>query len=108
MIVRPALVLFAALVLGCTAGAAAPPPHLVQSVPARELAAGQDEVSMEVIELMCRPCAAQIVSGSRALPGVTSVTMELATKTLTLRFDTEIIGRQAVVAAVERIVASIQ
>ena len=80
----------------------------MQTVPATDLAAGQDEFSMEIIELMCRPCAAQIVSGSRALPGVTSVTMELPTKTLTLRFDTAITDRDAVFAAVEQIVASIQ
>ena len=109
MDVRPALVLFAALLIGCGLPAAAPPPpHLVQSVPAEELAAGQDELSMEVIELMCSPCAAQIVRQSRALPGVTHVTMELATKTLTLRFDTSVTARDRVIAAVEQIVATIQ
>ena len=65
-------------------------------------------MTLEIVELMCRPCAAQIVSGSRALPGVTSVSMELATKTLTLRYDTAVIARERLVSSVERIVANIQ
>jgi hypothetical protein len=45
MDVRPALVLFSALVVGCSQAAASlPPPHLVQTVRAADLAAGQDEV----------------------------------------------------------------
>jgi len=111
MYVRLALVLFAALLVSCSSAlpAAAPPPlRLVQAAPAEDLAAGQDEVSMEIIELMCRPCASQIVGDARLLPGVTSVHMELATKTLTLRFDTGITQRDRVIASVERIVAQIQ
>jgi copper chaperone CopZ len=107
--VRLALVLSTILLVGCTQSAAAlPPPHLVQSVPSAELAAGQEEVSMEVIELMCRPCAAQIVGHTRELPGVTSVTMELSTKTLTVRFDMNLTERDSVIASVEQIVANIQ
>ncbi len=107
--VRPALALLAALLVGCTQPAAVlPSPHLVQSVPSEELAAGQDEVSLQIIELMCRPCAAQIVGSAKALPGVTSVTMELSTKTLTLRFDANVTGRERVIASVEQIVATIQ
>jgi len=107
--VRPAFVLLAALLVGCTQSAAAlPPPHLVRSVPSVELAADQDEVSMQIIELMCRPCTAQIVGHSKELPGVTSVTMELSTKTLTLRFDTNVTERERVIASVEQIVANIQ
>jgi len=109
---RPALVVLAALLVACSGGAlpaaAPPPPRLVHAAPSEDLAAGQEEVSMEIIELMCRPCAAQIVSGSRELPGVSSVTMELATKTLTLRFETGLTDRDRVVAAVEQIVANIQ
>lgn len=63
---------------------------------------------MEILELMCRPCAAQIVGDSRQLPGVTGVHMELATKTLTLRFDTTLTQRDRVIASVEHIVAKIQ
>lgn len=109
MDVRPALVLVAALLAGCGQPAAAlPPPHLVQSVPGTALATGEDEVSMEIIELMCRPCAAQIVGHSKSLPGVTGVTMELSTKTLTLRFVTSLTERERVIASVERIIADIQ
>lgn len=106
-----ALVLVAAVLVSCGSAlpaAAPPPPRLVHAAPAGDLAAGQDEVSMEIIELMCRPCASQIVGDARLLPGVTSVHMELATKTLTLRFDTGITQRDRVIAAVEQIVAQIQ
>jgi copper chaperone CopZ len=109
--VRLALVLFSAVLVSCGSAlpaAAPPPPRLVQAGPAEDLAAGQDEVSMEIIELMCRPCASQIVGDARLLPGVTSVHMELATKRLTLRFDTGITQRDRVIASVERIVAQIQ
>ena len=85
-----------------------PAPHLVRGAPAADLTAGQEELNLEIVELMCRPCAAQIVSGSRALPGVTSVSMELATKTLTLRYDTSVTGKDKVITAVEEIVAHIQ
>ena len=63
---------------------------------------------MEIIELMCRPCASQIVGESKSLRGVTSVHMELATKTLTLRYDTTLTAKEQVIASVEQIVASIQ
>ncbi len=63
---------------------------------------------MEVIELMCSPCAAQIVSRSRAIPGVSEVTMVLATKTLTLRFDPSFLTRERLISTVEEIVATIQ
>jgi len=108
---RPALVLLASLLVGCGGAlpaAAPPPPHLVQAAPSDDLEAGQAEVSMEIIELMCRPCASQIVGDARLLPGVTSVHMELATKTLTLRFDTSLTQRDQVIASVEQIVAQIQ
>lgn len=115
MDVRPALVLFAALLAGCGSSAAAlpaaalPAPRTLDSVPAAaNVAAGQDEVSMEIIELMCNPCAAQIVGKSRLVPGVTHVSMVLATKTLTVQFDPTLISRQDLIASVEQIVATIQ
>lgn len=109
MYVRTALVLASVLVLACgRASAAFPPPQVVHGAPSTELAAGQEEVTLEIVELMCNPCAAQIVGKSRLLPGVTHVSMELATKTLTLRFDTQLTGRERVIAAVEEIVASVQ
>ena len=106
----PFLVL-AAVLVSCARtvpAAAPPPPHLVQAAPAEDLAPGQEEVSMEIIELMCRPCASQIVGQSEHLAGVMSVHMELATKTLALRYDTTLTTRDQVIASVEQIVASIQ
>lgn len=63
---------------------------------------------MEIVELMCRPCASQIVAGAKELPGIVTVHMELATKTLTLVFDTSLTQRDRVVASVEEIVGRIQ
>lgn len=106
---RLALVLSLLLAVSCARPAAGPPPpRVIGSVASDVLAPSEDEVSMEIIELMCRPCAAQIVGDSRQLPGVTAVHMELATKTLTLRFDTTLTQRDRVIAAVEQIVAKIQ
>jgi copper chaperone CopZ len=115
MDVRPALVLFTALLAACSAPAAAlppadlPAPRVIDSATiAADIAANEDEVSMEIIELMCNPCAAQIVGKSRLVPGVTHVSMVLASKTMTVRYDRTLVGRDAVIASVEQIVASIQ
>ncbi len=102
--------LFTALLIACgTQPAALPAPRLLEGAPtSADVEDDQAELSMEVIELMCSPCAAQIVSQSRLVPGVTHVSMVLATKTLTVRFDPERITRQALIASVEQIVATIQ
>ena len=113
--VRPALVLFTALLIACGARAAAlpaadlPAPHVIDAATvSADIAANEDEVSMEIIELMCNPCAAQIVGKSRLVPGVTHVSMVLASKTMTVRYDRTLIARDQVIASVEQIVASIQ
>jgi copper chaperone CopZ len=115
MDVRSALVLVTALFVACGAPAAALPPAdlpaprvIDAATTSDEFAANQDEVSMEIIELMCNPCAAQIVGRSRLVPGVTHVSMVLASKTMTVRYDRTLIARDAVIASVEQIVASIQ
>ena len=109
MDVRPALVLFAALLIACGSAGSSnlPPPRVIAAAPA-DRASGQDEVSMEIIELMCSPCAAEIVSKSRQLPGVTNVSMVQASKTLTVRYDTARTSRESVISSVEEIVATIQ
>lgn len=107
---RPALILLAALLVACGQAAApsgAPAPRVIPAA-AADSAANEAEVSMEIFELMCSPCAAQIVREAKLLPGVTGVHLELTTKTLTLRYDTAATGRERVVAAVEQIVAAIQ
>jgi len=110
--VRSALVLFAGLLIACGSplpAAKLPAPQVIDTAATSvDLSANENEVSMEIVELMCNPCAAQIVSKSRLLPGVTKVSMVLATKTLTVRYDTELTGRDSVIASVEQIVASIQ
>lgn len=118
MDVRPALVLFTAvfaLPAACGGAAAAlpaadlPVPRAIDAATvSADVAAGEDEVSMEIIELMCSPCASQIVGRSRLVPGVTHVSMVLASKTMTVRYDRTLIGRAEVVASVEQIVAGIQ
>jgi copper chaperone CopZ len=111
MDVRPALVLFTALLIACgnVGSTNLPPPRVVAAAEvSADLAAGQDEVSMEIVELMCSPCAAEIVSKSRQLPGVTKVSMVQASKTLTVRYDTAKTDRDSVISSVEEIVATIQ
>lgn len=115
MDVRPALVLFTAFLVACGGPVAAlppadlPVPRVIESATvSTDAAASEDEVSMEIIELICNPCAAQIVGRSRLLPGVTHVSMVLASKTMTVRFDTSLTARDQVIASVEQIVASIQ
>jgi copper chaperone CopZ len=115
MDVRLALVLFTALLVACGGRAAAlpaadlPAPRVIDSAAvAADVSANEDEVSMEIIELMCNPCAAQIVGKSRLVPGVTHVSMVLATKTLTVRYDRDLVARDQVIASVEQIVAGIQ
>ena len=115
MDVRPALVLFTALLVACGGPAAAlpaadlPAPRVIDSAAvSSDITAGEDEVSMEIVELMCNPCAAQIVGKSRLLPGVTHVSMILGSKTMTVRFDRSLTARDQVIASVEQIVASIQ
>lgn len=99
----------AALLAGCSPAVyAPPPPQLVATAVTADLGSGEDEVSLVVVELMCRPCAARIVEGSRELPGVTSVRMVLATKTLTVRFATSITARDRIVEQVEDLVARTQ
>ena len=115
MDVRPALVLFTALLVSCGGSAAAlpaadlPAPRVIDSAAvSADVTANEDEISMEIIELMCNPCAAQIVGKSRLVPGVTHVSMVLASKTMTVRYDRTLIARDQVIASVEQIVASIQ
>ena len=112
MDVRPALVLFTALLIACGSSAPTadlPPPRVLDaSAASADLAVGEEEVSMEIIELMCNPCAAQIVSRSRLVPGVTKVSMILASKTLIVRFDSARVARDSVISSVEDIVATIQ
>ena len=115
MDVRPALVLFTAFLITCGGRAAAlpaaelPAPHVIDAATvSADVAANEDEVSMEIIELMCNPCASQIVGKSRLVPGVTHVSMVLASKTMTVRYDRSLIARDRVIASVEQIVASIQ
>ena len=115
MDVRPALVLFTALLAACGGSAAMlppadlPAPRVLDAAPvSADVTANEDEVSMEIIELMCNPCAAQIVGKSRLVPGVTHVSMVLASKTMTVRYDRTLIARDQVIASVEQIVASIQ
>ena len=114
MDVRPALVLLTALLVACGPAAALPradlpAPRVIDSATvSADLSASEDEVAMEIIELICRPCASQIVGKARQLPGVTDVSMFLASKTLTIRYDTAVTARDRVISAVEQIVASIQ
>jgi len=69
--------------------------------------ASDGEVTVEITELMCLTCRTEIAAGCRKIPGVTDVSVDLAARTMTLRFDTAVTTRARVVAAVETVVGSI-
>ena len=105
---RPGLCLLAVVALfvadgGSTISATAArglPPVVV-------VASASDQVTMNVLELVCRSCAQHVLSGCREIPGVASVEMDLRTKQLTLHFDAALTTRERVIAAVDAVVSTI-
>ena len=69
--------------------------------------ASEGEITVEITELMCLTCRSQIAAGCRKIPGVTEVSVDLAARTMTLRFDGAVTNKERVVAAVETDVGSI-
>ena len=69
--------------------------------------ASEGEITVEITELMCLTCRSQIAADCRKIPGVTEVSVDLAARTMTLRFDGAVTNKERVVAAVETVVGSI-
>jgi copper chaperone CopZ len=106
--VRPGLCLFlaGAVFLGAcgvpvskTAARDLPPVMLVASA--------NDEVTVNVLELICQSCAEHIIVGCRQIEGVASVEADRRERLITLHFDSTLTTRARILAAVDDVVASI-
>ena len=105
---RPGLCIFlaGALFLGAcgapvskTAARDLPPVTLVTSA--------NDEVTVEVLELICQSCAEHIIAGCRQIQGVASVEADRRERRVTLHFDSSLTNRERILEAVDDVVASI-
>ena len=102
---RPGLCLLAALTLLI---ADAPSISWTRDLPAPiVIASANDEVTLNVLELVCQSCAEHILNGCREIPGVASVVVDRKDKLLTLRFDSSLTSRERVLAAVDAVVSTI-
>ncbi len=105
---RPGLCLFlaTALFLGAcgvpvskTAARGLPPVTLVASA--------NDEVTVNVLELICRSCVEHILAGCRQIEGVASIEVDRRERLMTVHFDSSVTTRARILAAVDDVVASI-
>jgi len=106
--VRPGLCLLlaCALFLGAC-GPAASKTEARGLPPVTLVASANDEVTVNVLEMICQSCAEHIVAGCRRIEGVASVEADRRGKTITLHFDSSVTTRERVLAAVDDVVASI-
>lgn len=96
--------------VGLMLGACAPGPRTAARdlPPVQVLAsAADDEVTVNVLELICQSCREHIIAGCKSIPGVASVEVDRKEKLLTLRFDSSFTTRERVLAAVDEVVATI-
>ena len=109
MTVRSGFCLLLALaVLGGVNDAAAAPSTAARGLPAPTVvAASDDEVTVNVLELFCRSCTEKILSGCRDIYGVTAIEVDRKDKLMTLHFAPAATTRDRVLAAVDGVVASI-
>ena len=107
MNVRPGLCLLiaSALFLGACAPAAKAPARDLPPVTA--VASANDEVTVNVLELICQSCAEHILAGCRKIEGVASIEVDRKERLMTLRFDSSLTTRDRILAAVDDVVASI-
>jgi copper chaperone CopZ len=71
------------------------------------VATANDEVTVNVLELLCRSCYDHIVFGCREIDGVASVDVDLKEKLITLHFDSSLTTQARVLAAIDEVVATI-
>ena len=108
MTVRSGLYLLLALALFAGTDASPAPTTAGRGLPAPILiAVADDEVTVNVLELFCRSCTEKILSGCRDIYGVTAVDVDRKDKLMTLRFVSSVTTRDRVLAAVDRVVATI-
>jgi len=75
--------------------------------PVTVVASSNDEVTVNVLELICQSCAEQVLAGCRQIEGVASVAVDRRERLITLYFDSAVTTRERVVAAVDDVVATI-
>ena len=108
MSVRPGLCLFLASAL--LFGACGAPVSQTEArglPPVTVVASANDEVTVNVLELICKSCAEHILAGSRQIEGVVSIEVDRKERLVTLRFDSSLTTRARILAAVDELVASI-
>jgi copper chaperone CopZ len=71
------------------------------------VASANDQVTVDVLELICQSCAEHILAGCRQIEGVASVAVDRRQRLITLYFDSTLTTRERVVAAVDDVVATI-
>jgi copper chaperone CopZ len=106
--VRPGLCLLLAGAL--LLGACAPAVSKVEArglPPVTVVASANDEVTVNVLEMICQTCAEHIIAGCRRIEGVASVDADRKERTITLHFDSSLITREGLLAAVDDVVSSI-
>jgi len=75
--------------------------------PVTVVASSSDEVTVNVLELVCRSCAEHVIAGCRQIAGVASVAVDRQERLITLYFDSAVTTRERVLAAVDDVVATI-
>jgi copper chaperone CopZ len=75
--------------------------------PVSVVASANDQVTVNVLELICQSCAEHILAGCRQIEGVASVAVDRRQRLITLYFDSTLTTRERVVAAVDDVVATI-
>ncbi|MGH2471827.1 MAG: heavy-metal-associated domain-containing protein [Candidatus Limnocylindria bacterium] len=105
---RPGLRLFAAISLLLVACGAPASKTLGRDLPPVTLvASANDEITVNVLELVCHSCYEHIVAGCRDIEGVASIDVDRTEKLITLHFDSSLTTRARVLAAVDEVVATI-
>lgn len=106
---RPGLLLLAAFALFVSACAAPTSPKTAARdlPPVTLVASANDEITVNVLELICQTCYEHIISGCRHIEGVVSVDADRSETLLTLHFDSSVTTRARVLAAVDEVVATI-
>jgi len=75
--------------------------------PVTVVASSSDQVTVDVLELICQSCAEHILAGCRQIQGVASVAVDRKERLITLYFDSSVTTRARVLAAVDDVVAAI-
>ena len=100
--------MFVVFALFLSACGAAPSRTMSRELPpVTVVASSNDEVTVNVLELICRSCAEHVLAGCRQIAGVASVAVDRRERLITLYFDSAVTTRERVLAAVDDVVATI-